>query len=89
MVVFLAATSLHAPVTPLLRMIATRMIRLCCRSRVGKMVLWAYMLGCAGPALMAACAMTYKDPFVLPMGTSERKQAKSAKLALAQVNSQR
>lgn len=53
--------------------------------RVGKMVLWSYLLGCAGPALTAACAMTYKDPFVLPMNPVERKNAKSAKIALAQV----
>lgn len=53
--------------------------------RVGKMVLWSYLLGCAGPALTAACAMTYKDPFVLPMNPVERKNAKSAKIELAQV----
>lgn len=49
------------------------------------MVLWSYMLGCAGPALTAACAMTYKDPFVLPMHPAARKEAKAAKVALAQV----
>ena len=54
--------------------------------RVGKMVLWSYLLGCAGPALTAACAMTYKDPFVLPMNASQRKDAKSAKIALAPVS---
>lgn len=53
--------------------------------RVGKMVLWSYLLGCAGPALTAACAMTYKDPFVLPMNAAQRKEAKSAKISLAQV----
>ncbi|CAN0049242.1 unnamed protein product, partial [Ectocarpus fasciculatus] len=52
--------------------------------RVGKMVLWSYLLGCAGPALTSACAMTYKDPFVLPMNAAQRKDAKSAKIALAQ-----
>lgn len=49
------------------------------------MVLWSYLLGCAGPALTAACAMTYKDPFVLPMNAAQRKEAKSAKISLAQV----
>lgn len=49
------------------------------------MVLWSYLLGCAGPALTAACAMTYKDPFVLPMNPAQRKEAKSAKISLAQV----
>lgn len=49
------------------------------------MVLWAYLVGCAGPALTAACAMTYKDPFVLPMNAAERREAKAAKIALAQV----
>ncbi|CAB1100894.1 unnamed protein product [Ectocarpus sp. CCAP 1310/34] len=52
--------------------------------RVGKMVLWSYLLGCAGPALTSACAMTYKDPFVLPMNAAQRRDAKSAKIALAQ-----
>lgn len=55
------------------------------RLRVGKMVLWSYLLGCAGPALTSACAMTYKDPFVLPMNAAQRRDAKSAKIALAQV----
>lgn len=55
-------------------------------NRVGKMVLWSYLLGCAGPALTAACAMTYKDPFLLPMNPDQRRDAKSAKIALAQVN---
>lgn len=50
------------------------------------MVLWSYLLGCAGPALTAACAMTYKDPFVLPMNPAQRKDAKSAKIALSQVS---
>lgn len=50
------------------------------------MVLWSYLLGCAGPALTAACAMTYKDPFLLPMNPDQRRDARMAKLALAQVN---
>lgn len=50
------------------------------------MVLWSYMLGCVGPTLTAACAMTFKDPFVLPMHPAARKDAKAAKLALAQVS---
>lgn len=50
------------------------------------MVLWSYLLGCAGPALTAACAMTYKDPFVLPTNAAEKKEAKAAKLALAQAS---
>lgn len=50
------------------------------------MVLWSYLLGCVGPTLTAACAMTYKDPFVLPMNPAQRKDAKSAKIALAQVS---
>ncbi|CAN0385449.1 unnamed protein product [Ascophyllum nodosum] len=52
--------------------------------RVGKMVLWSYLLGCAGPALTAACAMTYKDPFVLPMNAAQKREAKAAKLGLSQ-----
>ena len=52
------------------------------------MVLWSYLLGCAGPALTAACAMTYKDPFVLPMNASQRNDAKTAKINLAQVSNE-
>ncbi|CAM9641447.1 unnamed protein product, partial [Discosporangium mesarthrocarpum] len=52
--------------------------------RVGKMILWSYILGCAGPTVSVACAMTYKDPFVLPANSDQRTEAKQAKLTLAQ-----
>ena len=34
--------------------------------RVGKMVIWSYLLGCARAASNMAVAMSYKSPFVLP-----------------------
>ncbi|CAJ1951310.1 unnamed protein product [Cylindrotheca closterium] len=34
--------------------------------RVGKMVIWSYLLGCARATSQMAVAMSYKSPFVLP-----------------------
>lgn len=34
--------------------------------RVGKMVIWSYLLGCARVTAQMAVAMSYKSPFVLP-----------------------
>ena len=34
--------------------------------RVGKMVIWSYLLGCARVASTMAVSMSYKSPFVLP-----------------------
>ena len=34
--------------------------------RVGKMVVWSYLLGCSRTASTMAVAMSYKSPFVLP-----------------------
>ena len=34
--------------------------------RVGKMVIWSYLLGCSRAASNMAVAMSYKSPFVLP-----------------------
>ncbi|CAM9232255.1 unnamed protein product, partial [Choristocarpus tenellus] len=64
--------------------LGTRLAGMSLDPRVGKMVLWSYLLGCAGPSVSVACAMTYKDPFVLPMNSSQRQEAKQAKLSLAQ-----
>lgn len=50
--------------------------------RVGKMVLWAYLLGCARATSSMAVAMSYKSPFVLPP-TSMRRAADKAKVQLS------
>ncbi|KAG5188009.1 hypothetical protein JKP88DRAFT_262359 [Tribonema minus] len=63
--------------------LGARLAQLSVDPRVGKMMLWAYMLGCAGTAVAVACAMSYKDPFVLPMSAAQKREAKAAKLALA------
>jgi ATP-dependent RNA helicase DHX36 len=50
--------------------------------RVGKMVIWSYVLGCARVASNMAVAMSYKSPFVLPL----ESQKKSAQIALVQLS---
>jgi len=51
--------------------------------RIGKMVLWGQMLGCGGAALKVACALAYRDPFVLPLTAEMKVKAKKAKQELA------
>jgi HrpA-like RNA helicase len=51
--------------------------------RVGKMVIWSYILGCARAACNMAVAMSYKSPFTLPP-TSMRKAADDAKVRMSQ-----
>ena len=51
--------------------------------RVGKMVIWSYLLGCARVAANMAVAMSYKSPFVLPPAHA-RKAADAAKVQLSQ-----
>lgn len=50
--------------------------------RVGKMVVWSYLLGCARATSSMAVAMSYKSPFVLPP-TSMRRAADNAKVQLS------
>jgi HrpA-like RNA helicase len=50
--------------------------------RVGKMVIWSYLLGCARSASSMGVAMSYKSPFVLPP-THQRRAADKAKIALS------
>lgn len=50
--------------------------------RVGKMIIWSFLLGCAGAASNMAVAMSYKSPFILPM-PAMRKAADDAKLELS------
>jgi hypothetical protein len=51
--------------------------------RVGKMVIWSYLLGCARVASNMGVAMSYKSPFVLPP-QSMRRAADAAKVQLSQ-----
>ena len=51
--------------------------------RVGKMVIWSYLLGCARVASIMGVAMSYKSPFVLPPPSMQRA-ADSAKVQLSQ-----
>lgn len=50
--------------------------------RVGKMVVWSYLLGCARAAAQMGVAMSYKSPFVLPP-QSMRREAEKAQVELA------
>jgi HrpA-like RNA helicase len=50
--------------------------------RVGKMVIWSYLLGCARVAANMAVAMSYKSPFILPH-ESQRRAADNAKVELS------
>lgn len=51
--------------------------------RVGKMVIWSYLLGCARVTSQMAIAMSYKSPFALPP-VSLRKNAEKAQIELSQ-----
>jgi ATP-dependent RNA helicase DHX36 len=50
--------------------------------RVGKMVIWSYLLGCVRVASDMAVAMSYKSPFNLPQ-ESQRRAADAAKVQLS------
>lgn len=50
---------------------------------LSKMLFFAILLNCLGPALTLACVSSYRDPFCQPMGLEEKKKAMSAKLQLA------
>jgi ATP-dependent RNA helicase DHX36 len=45
--------------------------------RVGKMVIWSYLLGCARVSAHMAVAMSYKSPFILPPQNMRREAEKS------------
>jgi hypothetical protein len=51
--------------------------------RVGKMVIWSYLLGCARVSSSMAVAMSYKSPFILPP-PSMRRDAEKAQVQLSQ-----
>jgi ATP-dependent RNA helicase YTHDC2 len=50
--------------------------------RVGKMMIWSYLLGCSRVAANMCVAMTTKSPFVLPRET-QRRAAEAAKVQLS------
>lgn len=50
--------------------------------RVGKMVIWSYLLGCTRPISQMAIAMSYKSPFSLP-APHMRKHADRAMVELS------
>jgi len=50
--------------------------------RVGKMVVWSHLLGCARAASSMGVAMSYKSPFVLPP-SSMRKAADNERIELS------
>ena len=51
--------------------------------RVGKMVIWSYILGCARVASNMACGMSSKSPFVMPH-PEEKFAAQNAMVELSQ-----
>jgi len=50
--------------------------------RVGKMVIWSYILGCSKDASSMAVAMSYKTPFIIPP-SSMRRDADYARVNLS------
>ena len=50
--------------------------------RVGKMVIWSYLLGCAKATSQMAVAMSSKSPFVLPP-EYQRRDAEKKQIALS------
>ena len=47
--------------------------------RIGKMMLFASMLSTTKPNLTAACAASYRSPFVMPLDPEQKKRAEAAK----------
>uniref|UniRef100_A0A7S3VCU7 RNA helicase n=1 Tax=Chaetoceros debilis TaxID=122233 RepID=A0A7S3VCU7_9STRA len=50
--------------------------------RLGKMIVWGYILGCAKDAVAMAVGMSYKSPFILPP-PAMRSEAEEAKLDIS------
>lgn len=47
------------------------------------MVLYSVVLKCLDPVLTIACALAYKDPFLLPQTPEEKKQAIQCRVKFA------
>ncbi|XP_068740703.1 3'-5' RNA helicase YTHDC2-like isoform X2 [Montipora capricornis] len=50
--------------------------------QLGKMVLYSVVLKCLDPVVIVACALAYRDPFVLPMYSAEKRAAAAARKKL-------
>jgi HrpA-like RNA helicase len=50
--------------------------------RLGKMLLTATVLRCLDPVLSIVCCLSYRDPFILPADTQEKKLSAARKLEL-------
>jgi len=57
--------------------------RLSLEPRVGKMLIWSYLLGCSNMAVSMGVSMSYKSPFSLPP-VSLRRNADMAKIQLSE-----
>jgi len=51
--------------------------------KVGKMIIWSYVLGCSKDASSMAVAMSYKSPFIIPP-SHMRRDADQAKVEISQ-----
>uniref|UniRef100_A0ABD2WY70 RNA helicase n=1 Tax=Trichogramma kaykai TaxID=54128 RepID=A0ABD2WY70_9HYME len=51
--------------------------------RLGKMLLYAVVLKCLDPILTIACSLAYKDPFIIPISSSQKQAALSARKEFA------
>lgn len=51
--------------------------------RIGKMILFASLFGTLPPVLTAACAASYRAPFVMPLDSEQRRKADKAKHTLS------
>ena len=50
---------------------------------VGKLLLFGLLYRCLDPILTVACTLAYRDPWVLPVDPTKRREASAAKAALA------
>jgi HrpA-like RNA helicase len=50
---------------------------------LGKVVLHAVVMKCLDPVLTIVCALTYRDPFLMPANQLHKKEAQNAKLKLS------
>ena len=52
---------------------------------LGKMILFAATMRCLDPVMTVVAVLAYRDPFVLPVNSFQKKLAAKAKLKLAEV----
>ncbi|XP_028394587.1 3'-5' RNA helicase YTHDC2-like [Dendronephthya gigantea] len=51
--------------------------------RLGKMILFSVVLKCVDPVVVVSCAMAYKDPFILPVDSVDKRSLAALKKRLA------